>query len=220
MKSIFKNLDDLFFAELRNYYLEIHIQELKNCESLLDVGCGSNSPVQHFSKNLKRSVGVDTFQPSIDQSKMKDIHNEYYMMNVLEMDKFFPEKSFDCVIATDLIEHLEKQDGFKLIEIMEKLAKKKVIIFTPNGFLEQKEYDGNKYQVHLSGWDSGEMKKLGYRVIGINGWKFLRGEMASIRFRPKFLWWRVSLLSQYFTTRNSKYAFAILCIKEMNSLGK
>jgi hypothetical protein len=57
---------------------------------------------------------------------------------------------------------------------MENVAKKKIIIFTPNGFLRQDEYDGDKLQIHKSGWTVDEFKKLGYEVKGINGWKPLR----------------------------------------------
>ncbi|HEU4719048.1 MAG TPA: SAM-dependent methyltransferase, partial [Bacteroidia bacterium] len=118
-------------------------------------------------------------------------------------------------VASDLIEHLEKEDGYRLIEMMEKLAAKKVVIFTPNGFLEQREYDGNKYQVHLSGWDVEEMEKLGYKVKGINGWKPLRGEFAVIRWWPKVFWGRISLLTQKRMETRPKKAFAILCTKEI-----
>lgn len=216
MVNILKKIDNFFFGHLQNHYAKMLEKEVVGCESLLDVGCGSDSPVKYFSKKIKRCVGVDLFQPSIDRSRGKEIHNEYHLMNVLEIGNFFPEKSFDCVVASDLIEHLEKKDGFKLIEIMEKLAKKKVIVFTPNGFLEQREYDGNKYQVHLSGWEIEEMKKLGYKLIGIAGWKVLRGEFAHMRWKPKVFWGRISLLSQYFTTKNPKHAFEIMCVKEMD----
>ena len=218
MANIFKKIDDFFFGHLQNHYAKMLEKEVVGNESLLDVGCSSDSPIKYFSKKIKRCVGVDLFQPSIDKSKAKGIHTEYHLINVLEMNRHFPERSFDCVIASDLIEHLEKKDGFKLIEAMEKLAKKKVIIFTPNGFLEQREYDGNKYQVHLSGWEIEEMKKLGYRITGINGWKMIRGEFAEMRWKPKVFWGRISLLSQYFTTKNPKYAFAIMCVKEMEKV--
>ncbi|MFH1005017.1 MAG: class I SAM-dependent methyltransferase [Bacteroidota bacterium] len=215
MKQLLKKIDNFLFGSLQNHYARMLEKEVYDCESLLDVGCGSDSPIKYFSKKIKHCVGVDAFQSSIDKSKTKEIHNEYHLMNVLDIDKKFPEKSFDYVIASDLIEHLEKENGFKLIEIMEKLARKKVIIFTPNGFLKQHEYDRNKYQIHLSGWKIDEMKKLGYKITGINGWKFLRGEFAEMRWNPKVFWGRISLISQYFTTRNPKNAFAILCVKEM-----
>ncbi|HEY4798286.1 MAG TPA: methyltransferase domain-containing protein [Bacteroidia bacterium] len=218
MANPLKKIDDFFFGHLQNHYAKMLEKEVAGCESLLDVACGSDSPVKYFSGNIKKTVGIDLFQPSIDRSKAKGIHKEYHLMNALDIVSKFGERSFDCVVASDLIEHLTKEDGIKLIEAMEKVAKKKVVIYTPNGFLEQREYDGNKYQVHISGWEIDEMQKLGYKVTGINGWKVIRGEFAEMRWWPKVFWGRISLLSQYFTTKNPKHAFAILCVKEMGKV--
>jgi hypothetical protein len=90
-------------------------------------------------------------------------------MNALDLDKTFSPKSFDCVLALDLIEHLEKEEGFQLISMMEKIATKRVIIFTPNGLLPQQEFGGNRLQIHKSGWSVEEMREKGFRVIGILG---------------------------------------------------
>lgn len=215
MRQFLKKIDDFFFGHLQNHYARMLEKECSGYESLLDVGCGTDSPIKFFSRRLKHTVGVDGYPASIERSKDKGIHDEYVLMNVLDLPNKFSPKSFDCVIASDLVEHLQKEDGFKLIEMMEKIARKKLIIFTPNGFLEQREYDGNKFQVHLSGWGVDEMKELGYRVIGINGWKHLRGEFAEIKWSPKIFWGRVSLLTQPFSENNPKRAFAIMCVKEM-----
>ena len=144
------------------------------------------------------------------------IHHAYVVVDVMNIGNAFAEKSFDCVFASDLIEHLNKEDGLKLIAMMERIARKKVIIYTPNGFLPQGEVDNNPAQIHRSGWTVNEMKLLGYnRIIGINGWKPIRGELAKIRLSPQFIWERISLLSQPIVKRFPKYAFHILCIKDI-----
>ena len=43
-------------------------QELKDCESVLDLGCGPDSPLQYCS-NVQHSVGVEAFQPYLEESK-------------------------------------------------------------------------------------------------------------------------------------------------------
>lgn len=214
-RKLFKKIDDLIFGRLQNHYVRELEKALVDCHSILDVGCGAYSPIQHFSKD-KFTVGVDAFQPSIDRSKAAGIHNEYKLMDILDLDKEFKEKSFDAVIASDVIEHLTKEDGYRLIDLMERTAAKKVIIFTPNGFLEQHAYDGNELQVHLSGWEIKEMNDRGYHVTGINGLKYLKGEFAEVKWKPKVFWGRISLLTQPFTTYNPKNAFAILCLKKIN----
>ena len=189
-------------------------KEIRGCHSLLDLGCGYPSPVSNFSYKL-HTVGVDAFGPSIAKSKADHIHDEYVQTDVLEAHKHFRKKSFDCVIALDLIEHLDKNSGFKLIEEMETLARKKVVIFTPNGFLSQPAHGGNRHQKHLSGWSVDEMRNRGYKVIGINGWKPLRKEFADLRFNPHWLWLAVSDLTQLVVQYFPKQAFAILCVKTL-----
>lgn len=186
-----------------------------NSKTLLDVGCGSNSPIFPFSHKL-HAIGVDAFLPSIDKSKQANIHSEYHQIDVLDITNHFDANSIDCVLASDLIEHLTKEDGYILLSAMEKIAKQRIIIFTPNGFLEQGVYDNNPFQLHLSGWTVQEMEDLGYKVIGIAGWKPIRGEYAAVRFKPKFLWTIISDLTQIFVRNNPKYAFQILCIKTKN----
>ena len=207
-----KFVSNLYYRILPDYRVELK-KAIGDCKTLLDVGCGSSSPIKSFSNKLY-CVGVDAFEPSIEKSKKEQIHNKYYKMDVLEIGKNFKPKSFDCVLASDLIEHLTKEEGFKLLEMMEKIAKKKVIVFTPNGFLSQGEYDNNPWQVHKSGWTVDEIKKRGYKIIGINGWKPLRGEFASVKFRPKLLWVIISDITQVFVRNNPKKAFQILCVKE------
>ncbi len=182
--------------------------------SILDVGCGNNSAVQYLSDDSYK-VGVDAFEPSIEKSREKGIHNKYYKLDVLEIEKEFGANSFDCVVAIDLIEHLEKTDGLELLRQLESIAKKRMIIFTPAGFLPQGEYDNNPWQVHLSGWEVKEMESYGYKVIGINGWKHLRGEYAELKYKPHRFWQLFSDITQLIVKNKPEMAFQILCYKDV-----
>lgn len=183
------------------------------CKTLLDVGCGENSPVRHFSQKI-HSTGVDAFEPSIRKSRQAGIHDRYCRMDILEIGKRFKPNSFDCALASDVIEHLTKAEGLKLLRVMERIAIKKVVVFTPNGFLPQGEFGNNPWQRHRSGWTDDEMKSMGYTVTGINGWKPLRGAYACVKFRPRLFWSFISDLTQVFTRGHPKRAFQILCVKE------
>jgi hypothetical protein len=216
MRSFLKNIDAALFGRLHDHYERMLEKECEGSKTLLDVGCGSDSPVKRFSRRMEQTTGIDAFQPSLERSRAAGIHHEYRLMNAMDIAREFPERSFDVVLACDLIEHLEKSDGLRLLEMMERLARKKVIVYTPNGFLEQREYDGNRYQVHLSGWEVEEMQERGYRVNGIMGWKPLRGEFAAVRLWPGGFWGRVSLLTQGMTYERPKRAFALLCVKEVD----
>lgn len=187
-------------------------REIKDCGTLLDVGCGPSSPIKDFSKKFFK-VGIDAYKPSIEKSRKAGIHDKHYCMNVLDISRKFKEKSFDCVLALDLIEHLTREDGLKLLDSMEKIAKKKIVVFTPNGFLPQGAVDGNPWQEHKSGWTVKEMKERGYKIIGIHGWKPLRGEEARIKFRPRRIWQMISDITEPIVRYKPELAFQILCIK-------
>lgn len=214
MKNIIRFLYHKIYIKLLPDYISELESAAEGCESLLDIGCGAESPIKRFSKKFQ-STGVDAHKPSIEKSKEIGIHNNYYNINVLDIDKTFDDNSYECVLSSDLIEHLEKEEGYKLIKMMEKIASKKVIIFTPNGFLKQGEYDSNPFQVHKSGWSVEEMKSMGYTVIGINGIKSLRGEFAEFRYKPKYFWQIISDISQRFVKNKPEKAFSILCVKEI-----
>jgi SAM-dependent methyltransferase len=198
-----------------NYFAELE-RAIGDAKTVLDVGCGYPSPIRGFSRKF-HSVGVDAFEPSIEKSRAEGIHNDYIKANVLEIGSKVPEKSFDCVVAADLIEHLEKGDGLQLLEMMENIARERVVVFTPNGYVPQGEYNGNAWQVHRSGWTPEEMRERGYRIVGINGHKSLRGAYALVQHKPEFLWEIVSDATQLVLRWFPKAAFQMLCVKEMTA---
>lgn len=208
MNNVFKKV---YFNIFSNFEKELK-KAVGDSKSILDVGCGDNSPIRYVSNNIYK-VGVDIHKPSIQKSKLKKIHNKYYHINILDLEKKFGKNSFDCVVALDIIEHLTKEEGYKLLKLLEKIAKHKVILFTPNGFLPQGDINNNPWQVHKSGWEVEEMNKKRYRVIGINGWRPLRKEFAHIKYRPKVLWRLFSDISEFFVKNNPEKAFQLLCIK-------
>ena len=209
-------IDRFIFGKLVNPLIsELSVFIDSDIDTILDLGCGSNSPLRHFKNKLSRLVGADLFIPSLNSSRASKLHHEYFQIDVLSSIDYFEENSFDCVALIDVIEHLKKSDGLKLIKQMETIARKKIIVFTPNGFLEQKPFDGNEYQRHISGWEVEEMQQMGFKVIGINGYKPLRGERANIIFWPTIFWKRISYLSQLIVKNKPRYAFQILCVKNL-----
>ena len=176
-------------------------RDLKDCRSVLDLGCGKDSPIQ-YCKSIEYSVGVEAFNPSLETSKLRKIHSKYINENILNVD--FEENSFDAVVMLEVIEHLDKNDALNLLEKANKWAKKKIIISTPNGFLPQSEYDSNHLQNHICGFCIKELKKLGFKVSGFAGLKFLYGGdrnkengMVWIK-KPVFFWAIIVGISLFF----------------------
>lgn len=186
-------------------------------ESVLDVGCGANSPLGRFGVRYAYTVGVELFAPALERSRALGIHDDYFAIDALEVGERIQPRSFDAVVAFDLIEHLRKEDGLALLAAMERIACDRVVVFTPNGFLPQAPADGNPYQAHRSGWSPRDFRELGYEVRGVHGWRHLRGERASLRWRPGRFWGAVSDLTQPFVHRWPALAFHLLCVKRVRS---
>lgn len=213
LKKIYQIIFDSLFD---SYSFETELKKAAGgFDSLLDVGCGARSPIKRFSKGMY-TVGIDLFKPSIEASKKSGIHDKYFLMNMLDIDKKFKPQSFECVLSCDTLEHITFKEGSQLLKKMEKVAKNRVVVFTPNGFIKQDPYEDNYLQIHKSGWTVDDMKKRGYTIIGINGWKPLRSEGSQIRLSPKNIWEIISMTTQIlFARRFPKTAYQMLCIKDL-----
>jgi SAM-dependent methyltransferase len=195
-------------------WIEYLKREIDKDDTVLDLGCGYNSVLQYC--DIAFSVGVELFAPYLEESKKKAIHNEYIRADIREVD--FKPKSFDVVMALEVLEHLAKDDGHELIQKMEAWARKKVILTTPNSYLYQDTYDDNPLQKHLSGWNVNEFEKMGFKVYGINGWRRLRGCKGAIKYRPQFLWLIIPDIRQWIAYYYPKMAFQLFAVKKTNAL--
>jgi SAM-dependent methyltransferase len=194
------------------YYLD---KELEGCNSVLDLGCGPGCWLQ--TGPTRYSVGVEIFEPDLKESKRKGLHTNYILGDVRKIE--FKEGSFDAVLASDVIEHLTKEEGYTLVENMVRWARKKVIISTPNGMVHpsQIRIDYSPYQQHLSGWNIDELKKLGFKVKGARGWTALRGPEGEVmRFKPEFLWQAISGLTALVLYHFPAYSVALFCVKTVS----
>src|ERR1041385_6608685 len=111
-------------------------QALAECESVLDIGCG-NLPIMR-DLGVSRSVGVEGYRPFFEEAKREKLQDDLVECDVREISKHFQPGQFDACAALDLIEHLPKADGLELIRSTETIAKKRVVFFTPSGFLPQR----------------------------------------------------------------------------------
>jgi len=203
-----KTLYQKIFPHLKNYIRK----ELNDCNTVLDIGCGRNSLIQHC--NVPFSVGIELFEPYLQESKYKGIHNQYIKADIRKIE--FKSKSFDAILCLEVLEHLTKEEGYELVKKMEEWARKKVIITTPNEYLWQKMYDDNPLQEHKSGWSVEELERLGFNVFGMSGWKKLREYKGSVKYKPTLLWDVISTLTQKITYWHPRYAFQLLAIKRMD----
>ncbi len=183
---------------------------LKDCSEVLDLGCGWGSPLEFCP--VSYSVGVEVFEPYLKESLERKIHSHYIKADVRKLN--FKPKSFDAVLMLELLEHLSKEEGHELLEKAEIWARKKIIVSTPNGYTQPVVIDGDPCLAHQSGWTYDELRRLGFNISGISGWRRLRGSDGDIRLRPKLFWFAISGLTQYITHYfPNKHAFGLLCVK-------
>ncbi len=135
----------------------------KNIDTLLDIGTGIK-PSGFIHPKLY--ICVEPFHEYFDilDKQTKEQSDQLYLLLNSDWEdalKLFPEKSVDTIFLLDVIEHLEKDIGEKLLRLTEKVARKQVVIFTPLGFIEQHTLHGGKdawglngatWQEHKSGW--------------------------------------------------------------------
>ena len=123
----------------------------------------------------------------------------------------------------DVIEHMEKDKAKELIAKVTKWAKKKVIVSTPNGFVQQAELDGNPLQKHLCGFTSDDLNSMGFKCKGMAGLKIFRKDQESlkmdgellhnIRFKPKIFFFILTSISQIIFYWFPKFSFSLFAIK-------
>lgn len=144
----------------------------KSARSILDLGCGQGKPMAMIKlrRKIELAVGVDLYRPYIKIAKEQKIHDRYIVKDIRKVNH--PPKSFDVVLANQVIEHLSKKDALSLIKKMEKIAKKQVIISTPIGEIDHPDARENKYQEHKSHFLPEELEKMGYKTLRY-GWRWL-----------------------------------------------
>jgi 2-polyprenyl-3-methyl-5-hydroxy-6-metoxy-1,4-benzoquinol methylase len=221
MGKIINTIHSSYFFGRIFHTLDYCLQkELKNCETVLDLGCGPSSPIK-LCKNIRYSVGVEVYKPYIKESLKKGIHSKYINNKIEAVE--FAKKSFDAVVMIEVLEHVDEKSGIKILKNANKWAKKKIVISSPNGFLKQKELDNNPWQKHLSGWNMEKLKSLGFICHGLAGLRFFRNEthnktmgsdlLSTIRFHPRFFWFILATITQLITYYIPAVSFELFSVK-------
>ena len=121
-------------------------------DTILDVGCGIMTPTTDLI--CKYILGIDMYEPYLNV--VKDKHSTINM-DVTELHRF-PDKSYDVVIALDVIEHLEIEQAIILLNNLKRIARKHAFIFTPKEFHTNEEHTKNV-------WDLGDNELQRHRCV-------------------------------------------------------
>lgn len=187
---------------------------LDGCATVLDVGCGPRSPLAAAGYR-GRAFGVDVAPVSLAAARALGFHAGLVRAEATRVARVFRARSVDAVVALDLIEHLERDAALALVASFEQVARRRVVLFTPNGFVAQPPAPDNPFQEHRSGFTVADLRRLGYVVQGVHGLRWLLGPYAECRLRPAVLWRRVSDLTAPLTAAIPQLAFGLLARKDL-----
>ncbi len=213
----FSNLDRKIFALSKIYpftYVGLAKRTIpKNTQSLLDMGCGNGEFMKLLVSGRRLIIdGVEIFSPYIRDARNLGIYERIYQTNILE---FVPTRKYDVVFLAHVLEHFNKNDGWKLLQKLSSFTKKRIVVIIPNGEYEQEAYDGNPFQQHKSAWKVKDLQKQGFTVNG-QGWKFLYKNKHAHKLGYLFyLLYVFSTLTQPLLRIFPNQALQLICVKDV-----
>lgn len=190
-------LDKISFTKIQYFLPWTYPAKIKklipNNSTILDVGCGDGHLMAWInSMDAYKVVGIDINQQDLSIAKKRKcffrtsepVYQEVILADIIK--KFPFKKKFDVVLCSQVIEHLEKDRALELIQKIENLAKKRVIVATTNGFFQFDSRVPAKHDIHLSGWSPQEFIAAGFSVQG-SGLKCIYKPGSLKGIVPKFL---------------------------------
>jgi hypothetical protein len=165
--------------------------DLQGYFTLLNLGCGKqdspNAGLRSVMEGIPCKIALDINEEYLQT--WKNVPGWIPLWKDIRDLGVFLSKSIDMVCCLDVIEHLAHQYGEDLLEDIDRICKKKAIIWTPEGFVntvehqmqEWKDMDYNTFQLHRSGWQKEDFEKRGYKVWVLEDYhKFETGSFGAI----------------------------------------
>lgn len=166
MEGVFMPKEDWSTNTIQRIFEREGLYPTGKVKTVLDVGCGVSLKSQYIDAELR--VGVDIYRPFLMHVESK-VPCALVNADALDIGKLFLPKSFDLVLIIDIVEHLEKSDAFRLLDLAEEIARIAVIVETPQGYVPQNMdiwgHDGHTYQTHRCSWETNEFTDRGYQVV-------------------------------------------------------
>lgn len=141
----------------------------KNGESLLSLCCGIGFELGYL--NTQDVTAVDIAPQYVEQVKWRCPQAKTVVSDALDYIKAQPDNSVDVISIIDGIEHMEKKVGRQVINHMKRVARKQILLFTPEGYLRNEPKDAwgiggaDHFQTHKSGWSVAELERLGFKLV-------------------------------------------------------
>jgi len=132
----------------------------KYFQCMVDLGCGFGRWGFLLKKHADWLIGVDADEESLKMAMGTGYYNGVVKSDIREYE--FP-RGTDAVVMLEVIEHIPKSDGLRLLERMEGIPF--VLITTPIKYVEMTLTNGP----HVSYWSEEELRNLGFKTERISG---------------------------------------------------
>lgn len=153
-------------------YMWLLRHNIGEAKTILDLGCEDGSLLELLSQGKKwRVTGVDIYKKNTKLAAQKKIFVKVITGDVVKVSKKLirQKQKFDVVFCSQVIEHIKRKEGEQLLSLVDHLARKRIVMGTPRGFMEQPEVflGDNPHMVHKSGWTEEDFKIRGYKIYGV-----------------------------------------------------
>lgn len=156
-------------------FLDPVVLPLIRGESILDIGCGFGRwgclmRTNFFEWGLDKFPtvdGIDGDPKCVAHCKSLNVYSDLYC-TILPGP--LPDKKYDTVLASEIVEHLKEDEVHTFLAAIEKIANQRVIITTPNFQClrggSESPLGFNELDHHQSYVSQNFLKKHGYSICG------------------------------------------------------
>lgn len=140
-----------------------------NGESLLSLCCGIGLELRYVT--TPDVTAVDIAPQYLEKVHELCPHAKLVCSDALDYLMERNDNSVDVVSIIDGIEHLPKREGYRLLKHAKRVARRQVLVFTPEGYLKNEPHNAwgiegaDHLQQHQSGWLIKDFEKRGFVLV-------------------------------------------------------
>jgi SAM-dependent methyltransferase len=190
-------------------YLDPAVLPLLLGETVLDAGCGMGRwgtliESNYWEPKMPRPPavdGFDAFEANVAHCRRRGAYRHVWQ-HALPAPI---EGAWDTVLAIEVLEHLSREQVEAALAVLERAARRRIIVSTPNSELLRPGSDTpvgfNPFEAHLSYVSRDFLARRGYQVRGVGFGRYnsrlaIRAKRLRVRRSLTFVPWRLPSISE------------------------
>lgn len=188
------------------YYKIIRAVEkyIKKDDVVLDIGCGSGSLDYYLANKVRFVYGIDISENAISICKKtaKNLGISNVSFETMDFPKVSPKKQFDFIICSEVLEHIEDDEGAlrRIYSILKKRGT--LIISVPSqdaplyrlGLLKKFDKEVGHVRRYKVGRLNDKLEKIGFKVIEVNK---IEGILRNLLYTNKRMGFTIKFLKSF-----------------------